>query len=152
MAARGRKVRFLGNGENAFQRPPCALGCPRSGLGDCSGWSSGQRFYRAAASTIPQSWLLAAPEQFAIVAQRRAGRPFLALLCSLGFRLAYSATGSSRLRPLYTREPFGSVFSTTSQTLASSAIGGARLRPLYTRAPFGERLPNPKHKPQAKIS
>ena len=37
--------------------------------------------------------------QFAIVALRRAGRPFLGLLCSLGFRLAVSATGGARLRP-----------------------------------------------------
>ena len=37
--------------------------------------------------------------QFAMVAQRRPRGAILALPCSLGFRLAASATGGARLRP-----------------------------------------------------
>ena len=42
---------------------------------------------------------LAPSSQFAIVALRRPRGAFLGLLCSLGFRLAFSATGGARLRP-----------------------------------------------------
>ena len=43
--------------------------------------------------------------QFAMVVLRRARGPFLALPCSLGFRLASSATGSARLCPPLRKRP-----------------------------------------------
>lgn len=57
---------------------------------------AGRLAWRAAPAKRPRP-------QFAIVAQRCRRCGGLALLCSLGFRLAASPTGGARLRPRHTR-------------------------------------------------
>ena len=102
--------------------PLCKGSWRRSRLRGCRGNRSIKALVKTLSSTIPQSAsrpapftqgsllafiLLQARPQFAMVALRRPRGAFLGLPCSLGFRLASSATGSARLRPLAKSAYFG---------------------------------------------
>ncbi len=103
------------------------MGCRRNG--------SIKALVKTLSFTTPQA--ASPPAQFAMVALRRPRGAILALPCSLGFRLAFSATGGARLRPPYTGAPFG-----------KNSLSAA----LYTREPFGNVFPIKKAIPQFPIS
>jgi len=77
-------------------RPDSSSGRPAKGTQRAAFHEAGRLVRRAAPAKRPRP-------QFAIVAQRCRRCGCLALLCSLGFRLAASPTGGARLRPRHTR-------------------------------------------------